>query len=525
MTPKPQAGAAMRLAALAGCLLLLTGWRLGEPATFFEEEGAIARAVEALAAKGGFTRVLSIDVSADEVRIEAQDPANLRHINRWRISRHNVSSFNWEATGGPEPVELNLVNPDLEANLFDLKEVDLKAADGLMKDAVRQAALEDEGAVTAMEIRRALFILPKPSSGDVRWSVSIASGRENARVLADAKGKVVSLDLAGTNRAKTLDLLSSLNLVSEAARAFAQSVGTQAILTEVRISQKYVTFETNISEKSPMFASLKQRQIYTWNLEGLSRTLSSVDTSEFFGADPPFSIGDADWAAANKLVEQAKAALGMPDGVLDEIEVEKPKDQAGEPKLEWQITLKDRNGEEGEARIDAKSGQVLGLKVPESRRKPFDARDPSLWPGFLAKIEETFGAEVSIAELMINENHVTIVASDPQKPAALGEFLLDEEGIQRFGTVSPFAAQNPRFTLAEIRGITGEQLKKLIDATFARLKLPTIQIVNITISKAALDPSPQGNVTVEIRCEEGPFMRSGRVNWEIDGREIKAYLP
>jgi hypothetical protein len=36
---------------------------------------------------------------------------------------------------------------------------------------------------------------------------------------------------------------------------------------------------------------------------------------------------------------------------------------------------------------------------------------------------------------------------------------------------------------------------------------------------------PQGNVTVEFRAEEAAFKRSGRVNREIDGREIKAYLP
>jgi hypothetical protein len=514
----------IRIALLLGCLLLLTGWRLGEPLTFFEEDGAIARAVETLRAKGAFSRVLSIDIRPNEVYVEAQDPDETRHINRWRVVRHNVSSLNWETTGGPEPVQLNLVNPDLEANLFDLKDVDLAAADGLMQEALKRAALEDPGAVTSMEIRRTLFLLPNPSSGEVRWSVYIGSGRENARVLADTKGKVVDLDLSGTNRAKALNILKSLEHVAEAARAFAQTVGTGAVLTKVRVMEKSVSFETNMPA-AKMFGSIKQSQAFHWDLDGLSQGTGSLDTSEFFGAPPPFSIADADWAAAGKLVEQARGVLEMADGVLDEIEVEKPKDQPGPPKLEWQIVLKDKSGEEGEARFDAKTGAVLGLLVPESRRKPFDARDPTLWPGFLAKIEETFGAEAPIAELLINENHVTIVAADPQKPDALGEFLLDEEGIKRFGTVSPFAAQNPRFTLAEIRGLTGEQMKKLIDATFARLNLPTIQIINITISKAALDPSPKGNVTVEIRAEEGPFMRSGRVNWEIDGREIKAYLP
>jgi len=514
-----------RAALLLCCMVLVTAWRFGPPLTFFEEDGAVAAAVEQLRAAGGFTRVLSIGIRPDEVVVTAQDPRNMGHVNRWTVAKHNLGKLNWESAGGPEPVQLNLINPDLESNLFDIADVDLGAAGRLAKEALSRAALDDAAAVTSMEIERQLHLLPNPSSGDVRWRVSVGSGRENASVIADGKGNIVRLDLAGTNRARMFDLLKSLEMLPEAATAFAQSAGSEPIVIRVRVSSHGASFETNISEKTPLMASLKQRRSYSWNLNGLTQSMGGIDTSEHFGADPAFAIGDVDWAAAGKVVAQARAALEMPDAQLTEIEVEKPKDQPAEPKTEWQITFKDKSGEEGEARIDVKTGEVLGLELPESRRKPFDARDPSLWPAHIAKIEATFGANASFAELLINENQVTIVATDPQQPGELAEFLLDEEGIKRWGTVSPFALSNPRFTLAEIRSLTGEQMKKLIDATDARLKLPAMQIVNITIGKAALDPSPQGNVTVEIRAEEGPFKRSGRVNWELDGREIKAYLP
>jgi hypothetical protein len=510
---------------LFGCLLLLTGWRFGPPLTFFEEEGAIARAIDELRAAGGFERVMSIDVAPGQVQIEAQDPNRLGHVNRWRLVKNNIRSFNWEEIEGPEPVEINMAGRDLEDNLFNLSDVDFAAAQSLMKEALTRAALEDPGTVESMDIRRTLFLIPKRASGDVRWAVRVRSGRESARLVADAKGHPVRMDIDGTNRAKNFDLLASLDRLDEAAQTFATSVGTDPILVEVRVSSRDAIFETNAKDTSPLFKSLKQNKIYAWNLNGLDQRLGSIDTSSVFGAKPTFGISDVDWPAAAKLVQKAKDALEMQDGTLSGLEVEKPGDQPGTPKVEWQITLKDRNGEEGTARLDAGSGEVLGLLLPESRRKPFDARDPSAWPGLLAKIEAEFGADGSMAELLINENHVAIVAADPRKREELAEFLLDDEGIKRFGTVSPFAEQNPRFTIADIRALTGEQMKTLIDATNARLGLPTMQIVNITISKASLDPSPQGNVTVEIRAEEAPFKRSGRVNWEIDGREIKAYLP
>ena len=107
----------------------------------------------------------------------------------------------------------------------------------------------------------------------------------------------------------------------------------------------------------------------------------------------------------------------------------------------------------------------------------------------------------------------------------MAQFLLDDQGIRRFGTASWFAAQNPRFSVSDLKALDEAQMRKLQEAMSSRLGLKPSMISTITIGRAAMDPSPHGNVTVEIRAEEAAFGRGGRVNYEIDGREIKAYLP
>jgi len=523
MGPRARDAAVMaRAIVLLGCMTLLTAWRFGPPLTYFDEEGAIARAVEALHAKVGFERILSIDITESDIRVEAQDPFNNRHVNMWTISKQHLGKLNWESTAGPEPTALNLVNPDLEANLFDLKDVDFAAAGALMKDAIERAALEDPGTVYWMEIRRQLYLLPKASSGDIRWSVRVRSGREEARVIADGKGRIVNLDLSATNRGRTFDLLKSLERLPEAAGAFAQGVGVEAVLLKARVASHGMSFETNLAQPA-MFGSIKQTQSYTWNLNGLTRGMGNMDLSEHFGSAPPFSIKDTDWGLAPGLVAKAKDALQMPDGTLDEIEVEKPADQPGEPVVTWTVVLKDANGEEGKARFDAK-GELLGAALPESRRKAFDGREPATWLDALAKLEATFGAG-DFVEITLNDDRIRIIAADPQKPTELGQFFLEQTGFSRFGSASPFDQETARFRLAEIKGLTAEQLDRLKAATVARLGLPADKITSITIGRGSLDPSQQNNVTVEIRAEEAAFGRGGRVNWEIDGREIKAYLP
>ena len=85
--------------------------------------------------------------------------------------------------------------------------------------------------------------------------------------------------------------------------------------------------------------------------------------------------------------------------------------------------------------------------------------------------------------------------------------------------------RNPRFSVSDLEALDVTQMRKLQEATAQRLGLSVANITSIAIARSSIDPSPHGNVTVDIRAEEAPFKRSGRVTWEIDGREIKAYPP
>lgn len=528
MSPRSRVIAILRRATvLAGCLVLLTAWKLGPPVTFFDEEGGIARAVETLRAQGGFERVLSIDAVGTAVSIEAQEPFNNRRVGRWTLSKESMELFggqiHWEELNGPEPVKLNLVDPNAETTLFDLTAVDLAAADGLMKEAVARAALGDQAEVTSIAIRRQHFRLPAALSGAIRWSVEVRNDQETAVVFADAKGRVAGLDLTHTNRGRAFDLLAALDRLPEAADAFAQGVGTGPVLVEARITSHGVGFKTNLEEKNPDFGVVvrEQRQTFDWGVSGLTRGTGT--TGGLFWEGSPFAVTETDWSLPPVLVQKARDGLGMPDAAIDAIELAKPKDQPSAPQLEWKITLLN-DGEEGVARFDAK-GEPLWIKLPESRGRPFDGRDPAAWPAVLSQIEASFGTESILAELVLHDRHISVAVDDPQNPKEPSQFLLDENGIRRFGTASLFEMPNPRFSVSDLKALDAAQMRKLQEATAQRLGLTVANITTIAIQKSSLDPSSQGKVTVEIRAEEAPFERSGRVNWEIDGREIKAYLP
>ncbi len=156
-----------------GAALLASGG--SAKAGFIDDNATFSLAISVLrAAIGEHGRALRIEADGDGIEIEAQDPHNPNHIDRWRYGIVNyLGMIPLRHLTGPEPVDPTLINPDIEANLFDLDGIEFSAAPKLIEAAIARAHLQDAAKVTHIEIQRQTFILPQPSSGDVRWTLHI----------------------------------------------------------------------------------------------------------------------------------------------------------------------------------------------------------------------------------------------------------------------------------------------------------------------------------------------------------------
>jgi len=515
---------------LAVILALLPACGAARAASLFEEDNAIPNAIAEIREKigGAHVRALSVAIDADVIAIKAQDPRNPRHVDEWRFTRMHIGLFHWDSLSDPRPVELDLINPDLEANLFDLGDVDFAASARLMRAAIERAALEDEARVIHIEIARQVAILPKPSSGAVQWTVEVGSERESAEIFADASGTITGADLSRTNRAKTVDILQQPELMANAGAAFRATAGPGRILTRISVGADSIAFATNEPDKSFPIAGLPASVVYQWSLSGLVRTLGKVklDLESSLGPPPdaPFGIDEVDWAIVPKLEAAARQSLGMPQGRISEVELSKPAEGVGTPVLLWRIEVTDANGDKGLIRADMK-GAVTQVLLPESRRGPIDLFDPPAMLEALAKIDREFGPAGRFAEIRFVRDKAILTAIDPRQPGEFAQFVMTREGFSRFGMASMFATQRPLFAIADLRPLTAAKIGELEKRTLAELKMPPDKVSDVTIGRGGMDPSPKGNVTIEIRAEERPFGRDGRINFEMDGTAIATYLP
>ena len=514
---------------------------VAQAADLFDDPAEIARSVASLKQKIGGSRVraLKVLIAPDTVSIQAQDPGDRRHVDEWRFVRVRFGFFEWERIRGPEPVQLSLINKDLEANLFDLNEVRFDLAGTLIREAIGRAALDDPAAVTGMTIERQLTILPEPSSGPVHWRVDLHSGRESAQIIADARGTIIGQDLSGTNRMRSLDLLRQPEMAAKGAHEFATVLGTGPILLRASLSRTSLFFETNLPTDQAITSRdsiIHQDQAFSWNLNGLRRTLGGsthVRGPGIGSADAPFGIEEADWTKLPMLVLAAREGLGMPQGALSGIELRKNAEGVGDPAVLWKIEITDRNGEKGSVLADA-AGTVKQVLLPESRRKPSNWLDPATAIDAFARIGKEFSADARLVEIVLDDDSVRIGADDPRQPGQLVDVYLSDKGFRRFGSggFAMAAAMwgKPRtFTIAELAPLTAERIADLAAKTVARMDLPNVQVTTITIGRNNMDPSPEGNITIEIRALVPPFNApmppGGRVVYELDGTVIKYYLP
>jgi hypothetical protein len=456
-------------------------------AGFVDDGAALGSAIAALrAAIGGHPRVLRIALDADGVAIEVQDPRNRNHVDRWRYGTATVLGVvPVKRLTGPQPIDPQLINPDLEANLFDLDAVDLAAAPGLAKEAIARARLQDPAAVTRVEIARQVFILPKPGSGDVRWTLHVDSGRERADVYANPKGVIVGADLGGTQRARTLNLLREPALAVDAAAAFRQAAGAGPVLTEVAVEAKTVGFHTNIRDQSMarLGFNMPATATYTWDLNGLQRRLGAIDVNAQIGtAGPvPFRVDDVNWTILATLVQDALARAAVPQASVTRLTVGNASGQPGGPVLVWTVQLTEPDGQVTSVIADI-TGAIQRVVPPESRRPKPNWLDAATIAGAIARIGPTFGGDARIASIVFDDRRGRVTVDDPGQGGRAATFDFAPDTVTRATIAFSLDAMGPRFAVADLAALDERKIASLQAEAIKRLGARrTVYLESVTI--------------------------------------------
>jgi hypothetical protein len=311
------------------------------------------------------------------------------------------------------------------------------------------------------------------------------SGRERASIIANAQGTIIGTDLSDTERARTLNILKEPALAADAATAFRDNVGDQSVLTRVGIDSKSMSFGTNIRDQSlaRLGTSLPATATFTWDLNGLQRRLGTIDVNAQMGTPAPasFSIKDVDWTMLGKLESEALAKATVPQANIRHVGLAMTTDQPGQPALNWIVEIMEPSGEVTRVVAD-KTGAIIRVDLPESRRPKIDWRDPKTLASAIARIGTIFGADVKIASIVADDQRGRVTVDDPAHGGQAATFDFTADGVSRAGISFSLDSMGPRFALSDLAALDAQKLSALQADAFKRLSSgKTAYLESVTI--------------------------------------------
>ncbi len=508
------------------CLALMSLAATADEAkkSFISSPGAAAEAVAKIVeATGRVPRVLSIDIAPERVRLIAQGSDRSWHLEQWRFEIIKLWFLSREQVSGPQVVQAPGPVDDVESGLFKVSDIALGDAARIARAAIERARLEDPATVTSINIARSVSILPRPSYGDIRWTIAVASPYEAATIYTNARGDIVAIDLSGTHRAKMLDLYGGDWPVLDAQRALASVVGTARTVYKVAVDRRSVS----VNAASP--DDPKKLRGYSWDLSGVRRSLvdmPNIDIMMGRSDQAAFSFDVVDLTIVPGLAAKARDKLAMPKGRITSMEATRPTTQVGGPTLVWEVEVTDTDGSKGIVKAD-QTGAVTDVILPESRRPPMAWLAPDGIRVTLGRIAKSFGANARFTEISIDDEKASVVAEDPLKRGENAQFIVDATEISRFGF--PFDKHvhaETAFTLEEAASIDAGHIKAMEDETLRRMKLPDAHVARVTFSRGnVFVQSPRGLITVEVRLDRADGNSGGRVTFDAEGRVIDVVNP
>lgn len=315
---------------------------------------------------------------------------------------------------------------------------------------------------------------------------------------------------------------------AEAQEAIADAIGT-ALVHDISISA------TTIAITADHPTDAEQTKDYSWDGEKVWGGMSMPNFAALgMGDTKPFALTDLPFDRLPTVKTAAMAAYGLSGATITEIEGTMPTTRTSKKLIPlWEVHFTQANGETGSVFLTA-NAQVVDVKLPASQAEA-TPQGPWLAPetvaNTLARIEEEFGADARIIEILINDERASVTMEDPQQGGAVAEFSMDADSITRqdsfMNMPDPFAGTLDRgFTLADIAPLDAAMLDDLSQRTLDRMAMPGLSVFRFTISRNTLFMTPEDDrLLVEIRAEAADQWTGGRVAYDMSGNEVDVVLP
>jgi hypothetical protein len=480
---------------------------------------------------GSAADVTEVAIRPDAIDILARAQGGGARIDRWSVGFSTIMSITFHRVSGPRPERPSTPVRDIEGGFFRLASVPIRRFWPILEAALARVRLDEPGRIASVRIAKAVTILPEPAFGDVRWTIGVANDRENASVTADADGRIMGADIAGTNRGRNRNFLEQDEWpLADAQASFRTVIGARREVYEVSVSR------TSIAMKAVAANNASATTSWLWDGGSFRRDFidaPNVDLMRHNG-NLPFSLDEVDIARFPAILKVAREREpgGRPRIMI--ARAIKERVAVGEPRVLWEIQMVDAHrqipliGEDFSERTVVKltpDGTVVSVLLPRSLRPKIDGLSPDGVLAALDTFRTAYGPAMKVLNLSFGQERAEITMlpnGDAGPPVEVA--LLDRGLVESSMSPMPTSRRRVTFTLDDLARLD----KPLLEAMLARAQqgvpIAGARVHRIRIWSGEPFWRPrQGLPYVDIRVGVPPrFDAGGYVVFTADGKFIEA---
>jgi hypothetical protein len=477
----------MKLLVLAFLAAMFAGPCLAQAPNYLNDQSMFEKGWSELVERiGRDVGIAEISIRPDAIEVQARAAEGGARIDRWRVSFRRILSVNFHGVTGPRPERPSTPVANVESGFFPLASVPIDRLWPILEAAKARVRLDDPAHVAAVRIARLITILPNPAFGDVRWNITVASARESASVTTAPDGRVMGVDISGTNRGRNRNFLEQDDWpLADAQASFRSIIGAKREAYEIDISRSTIKMVA-VSQASP-----KSVTAWLWDGGAFRRDFIDSPNVELIrnNGNLPFALDEIDLSKAPAILKAArdKEPSGHPRIMI--AKAVKERVAVGTPRVLWEVQMVDSRrqipliGEDFSERTIVKltpDAEVVSVFLPRSLRPKFDLLDAGALLAALDKLRSAYGGDVKVLDLRFRDSRAHLVMLAPGTTNATFEVELVEKGLEE---TSPRSMQmlnlKSAFTLKDLARLNKGTLEGMLAKAQAAVPLPGSKVHSI----------------------------------------------
>lgn len=473
--------------------------------------------------------VAGIVIRPEAIEVQARAEQGGARVDRWRVGNRTVLSMTFHSVSGPQPERPSSPVADVESGFFPLASVPLDRLWSILEAARVRVKLDDPGRITAVRIARLVTILPTPAYGDVRWNITIGSERESASVTAAADGRIMGIDISGTNRGRNRNFHEQDEWpLADAQASFRSVVGDKQEVYEIDVSRTTITMKA-VTAGSPT-------SMTNWMWDGGAFRKDFIDTPNLEllrnNGNLPFSLDQIDIAKLPAVLKAAreKEPTGNPRIMI--AKAIKERVAVGVPQVMWEVQLVDARrripafGEDFSERTVVKvmpDATVASVQLPKSLRPRVDRLSPDAILSALEQFRSSLGQNSSLFEVSFNDDQAKLAMISRTDRSQTFEVALREKLEETPARSVNMVNLRSTFTFADLARIDKAALEGMLAKARAAVPVPGAVVHRVRIWSGEPFWRPrQGLPYLDIRVGVPPRHDvGGYVVFSADGKLIE----